>query len=551
MPISDSPSVKPEIQFVEELLEAIDQGRLRVPRFQRPFVWKPPDMLALLDSIYKGYPIGSLLLWESAKRLESLDIIGPRQVPNPRTGLLTYILDGHQRLATLYGSLCLPGDYPRGVRLQEWRWWIWFDLKKKQFTHVSKGEPDPWLLPLRAILRTTDFLEQARRIQGACKEDASVLIEEAENLAQKVKRYKLSITGIKGGSLDQAVEIFSRLNTKGKPMSPDQMVSALTYREGEGGMDLSQRIDEILEKLGVYHFGQIKRSTVFRAIMAAAEKDIYSTGSELESLGKGLGKDLGPAVDAAEQALERAARFFHEELRLPGDRLLPYSHQMLMLSEFFRHCPKPDEGQREVLKRWFWATSLSGWFAGANTTQIDNALDEMKELAMDGAHRLQVMPLYEPAQPFPNRFDMRSARIRAFLLFMLRRKPLDFNTGDPLQLEGILGDYGNMAWFHVFQNIERSLVANPANRVLLERVPGKSVKEQLRSLDPQIRREVLESHLIPDEAFEALERDDALGFIQKRAACLARVEREFIIDLGLTPAKEGVFGDADIDTDED
>ncbi len=55
-------SVKPEVVFVEELLADIRNGQLRIPRFQRPFVWEPRRMRNLFDSIYKSYPIGSLLI---------------------------------------------------------------------------------------------------------------------------------------------------------------------------------------------------------------------------------------------------------------------------------------------------------------------------------------------------------------------------------------------------------------------------------------------------------------------------------------------------------
>ena len=81
MPIVDVPIVKPDAVFIEDLLDELNTGKLRIPNFQRPFVWKPLDMLALFDSIYKGYPIGSLLFWESKEQVESRDDVGPIEVP--------------------------------------------------------------------------------------------------------------------------------------------------------------------------------------------------------------------------------------------------------------------------------------------------------------------------------------------------------------------------------------------------------------------------------------------------------------------------------------
>ena len=546
MIIADAPTVKPEVVFMEELLDEINKGKLRVPKFQRPFFWKPSDMLSLLDSIYKGYPVGSLLLWESASTLLSLDEVGPIHVPPSPTTSVTYILDGHQRLATLFGSLMLPIDYPKGPKQGDWRWWIWFDLKRKIFTHVPKANPEPWFLPLRAILRTMDFLNVAKELQQRCPDDAAPLIDEAENVAQQVKSFKVAITRIKGGGLSQAVEIFSRLNTRGLPMTPDQMVSALTYKEGKENIDLAQRIDEILESLAQYHLGGIKRLTIFRAIVAAGGMDIHT--SDWEILANKLGKDLIRSIDNAENSLIAAARFLYEELHVPGDRLLPYSHQLVFLSEFFSRCPEPNDIQKQTLKRWFWATSLTGWFAGANSTQINEALKEMRLLAKHLTHEIKMMPLNDPARPFPNRFDTRSARIRALLLFLMSLKPLDTRTGKSVPSEKLFGEQGLP---YIFPRAEGNCVSSPANRILIEREPGRSVKQQLRSIEPSIRDRVLVSHGITSDAYAALEDGDAPGFIRLRTDYLSELESKFIQELGLTPPIDQATAEPDTDSDEE
>ncbi len=547
MSAPNAPIVKPEVVFIEDLLDEIAAGKLRVPRFQRPFIWKPSDMLALFDSIYKGYPIGSLLLWESTEDLQSLDKVGPIRIPTPSTTPLAYILDGHQRLATLLGGLRLPKDFPMGTKQEYWKWWIWYDLEEHKFIHVTKSNPDPWLLPLRAVLHTMDFLEEARRLQDECPDNASKFISEAEQVAQRVKNCRVAIISIKGGNLEQAVESFSRLNSSGQLITPDQMVSALTYSEEQEGFNLAQRIDEILEHLSDYHFDNIKRQTMLRAILAAANMNIDT--SDWESLAKKLGQNAR-AVDDAEEALVAAARFLYETLKVPGDRLLPYTNQILLLSEFLRHCSSPDKQQEDILRRWFWVTSLSGWFAGASNTQVNKGLREMHELARKKRTTLQVMPLTDPARPFPNSFDMRSSRVRALLLFMLTLEPLNPATAEYLEAGQILNEHGNRALLYVFPRAKGSLLSNPANRILLKRIPGKPAKEQLRSIKEQNLDIVLGSHGIPSEAYKALMNNDARDFIEARAQHLAQLEREFMKKMGVPLPTETDFGEADIDTDE-
>ncbi len=81
---------KPEIFRIEELVIRVKQGDIKLPKFQRPFIWKRRDVLDLWDSIYKGHPVGSILLWclASEKRIGDLDISArPDEYPT------NYLLD--------------------------------------------------------------------------------------------------------------------------------------------------------------------------------------------------------------------------------------------------------------------------------------------------------------------------------------------------------------------------------------------------------------------------------------------------------------------------
>ncbi|MCK5524338.1 MAG: DUF262 domain-containing protein [Thiomargarita sp.] len=539
--------VKPEVVFIEDLLEEIKCGELRVPRFQRPFVWKPSDMLALFDSIYKGYPIGSLLFWQSADPIESLDKVGPLEVSKPPNQSISYILDGHQRLATLLGGLLLPQEASKGPKQQDWRWWIWFDLKEQEFIHLPKKEPETHLLPLRAMLKTVDFLKVAQTLQEKLPDMASKFIEEAEQLARKIKNYKVAIIRIQKCDINQAVEIFSILNKAGQEIKPDQMVSALTYCEGKNAIHLAQQIDDILEHLSAYHFGNINRQIVFRAIIAVTQEKITATDwAKLTIKLREGNKNILQAAEKAKKALSISAQFLRDKLGVPSDKFLPYAYQFLLLSEFFHHCPKPNEQQIDILKKWFWVSSLSGWFSGANPTQINNALEEMRHFANIANTSITKWHLDDPVRPFPTYFDSRSGRVRALLLFMLTLKPLESTTGEPINEESIL----QKKMFHVFTKVKQPYLSHPANRILLKKGPSQSVKKQLLSISENQLSRILDSHGIPLEAYEALEKNDAQGFIEKRAEHLAQLERQFMENLGITPPQDEIFGETDIDTDD-
>ena len=134
-----SPNVKPEIVFVYELIEQIGNGTLRVPRFQRPFIWRRDQMRDLLDSIWRRYPIGSLLVWDTDRPMASFESIGPLTVPDRAPSEKSYVLDGHQRLSTLFGVLMNWESVPEERRLRDGedpeRWKVWYDARSDDALH--------------------------------------------------------------------------------------------------------------------------------------------------------------------------------------------------------------------------------------------------------------------------------------------------------------------------------------------------------------------------------------------------------------------------------
>jgi uncharacterized protein with ParB-like and HNH nuclease domain len=90
--------------FIEEIVGKLKRGELRIPAFQRGFVWSPDDVAFLMDSIYKSYPFGSVLLWRTKAKLTQERDLGPFKVPEPTIGYpIDYVLDGQQRLTSILG----------------------------------------------------------------------------------------------------------------------------------------------------------------------------------------------------------------------------------------------------------------------------------------------------------------------------------------------------------------------------------------------------------------------------------------------------------------
>jgi uncharacterized protein with ParB-like and HNH nuclease domain len=110
-----------ETPFFQDLISDIKRGQIKIPQFQRKFVWKEEQAFKLLDSVKNNYPIGSLLIWRTGVKLAAERNIGNFQLPQTDDMLPTdYVLDGQQRITVIYSSiwsvlssLCLMRRSPR------------------------------------------------------------------------------------------------------------------------------------------------------------------------------------------------------------------------------------------------------------------------------------------------------------------------------------------------------------------------------------------------------------------------------------------------------
>lgn len=161
MPLNGDREHRPVPELITGLAARVRDGRIRLPRFQREFVWSRAQVLDLLDSIARNYPIGSLLLWQSPLSLASEHSIAGLAVGSYLGGENTsYLLDGCQRLSTICGALYWePSGDPHSY------WNLVYDLAEERFLHRDDlDDPPAHQMPLRCLAEPSDFFERAMRL---------------------------------------------------------------------------------------------------------------------------------------------------------------------------------------------------------------------------------------------------------------------------------------------------------------------------------------------------------------------------------------------------
>ena len=540
MPGSKRPrsEVIPEVVFLGKLVERIVSGRIRVPRFQRAFVWRQIDMHQLLESVFFGFPIGSILVWETEEHVSSAQRIGPVKVDPPPDGLVGYLLDGQQRLSTLVGTLRLREESPSIVDDVDWR--VYCDLTTGEFLREPSAGPRPQHFPVRSLLNTSGFFESCRRIAHEVDDvrQAELWLNEADRLANAFRDYQLPVIRIREADLDSAVTVFARLNRKGRKMTADEMVSALTYQQDQ--FHLAERLGKFQTELKKRGFGTIDRVFLLRAVLAALDRDIYGKDFADIVVKDEVRAALPAAFENARSGMRGALQFLRE-LGVTSDRLLPYGLQFVLLGEFFRLCREPTDQVRALLSRWFWVTSFTGWFGGVNSARAKYALSEIRDLAEGTSTDFEMVDLDAPAQPFPERFDGRSARVRAFMLYLASLEPRSLRPDGGLLDSGhLLSMYGTEALGYVTSSLaeRKDLVSSPANRMFVDSEEVGQAITRLSGLSANALEEILPTHGFPSAAIELVKGDDREGLIKARLNALIRGERQFMADRKVTLPSE-------------
>jgi uncharacterized protein with ParB-like and HNH nuclease domain len=439
--------IQTRVRRLIHYIEDIEKGLIQVPEFQRDFVWEYGNKKDLFDSIKRGYPIGSILFWRPDN--ESFDFnpeIGPYIIPNP-TGEYVFILDGYQRLSTLFG--CLTNFKKTNLQKDEVKWKkefnICYDLEREEFFIPRSSKLEFFQVHVYDLIDTrSSFKFQRDLFQEKIEEEKIQLYSDRyEKLGTSLIDYQLPSIDIYGGKIEEAVEIFSRVNSTGTPITPDWMISALAY-DKEKNFRLGSEIDKLYDDLKIYNFTQnhsIKRELIFNCITNSFGRAYFDQSNKIEDLANR--KDFSDVTIKTIESIKKAVKFLFEELLVVNGRLLPYGPQLIFITDFFNTIVNPTREQIEQLKRWFWITTYSGYFTIYSLSKVREAYNVFQQFLK----RETDNPIYndKPDTPFtvnefPNKIYMGSVRAKALILFLLNHSN-HFERVDAQDVDGLILSY--------------------------------------------------------------------------------------------------------------
>lgn len=506
--LNPSYAAEPQNQQLSQLLRDIAAGHLQIPEFQRPSVWTVGQRLDLLRSVAQGFPIGSILVWRTSRSdLPRVPQMGPHKLPEMSGPVHSYVLDGLQRLSTLFGALC-PRDARTPSEPSDWD--IYYRLEDLDFSAgpAPSPVPDDWL-PLWLVLDSPALIRYQRRMLQRNPERESWL-NAADSLQKVLLEYKIPVIPFVTDDLDRATLAFARINSHQTPMGELDMLAALTYHRGPDGFDLREKVQLLRERLRLLGWDSIANETLLNAYKAAFglrldTSDVMATAKALRQADFKLFPEVGERLAQVVRVLAR-----HQ---IGASSLLATANDLVLLSEALRTgCTDAD------LIRWL----LFRLYRPAVT--IGDELDEARSLASQRPWEATPLSL-----EVPTRFDFGSRRGKALALLLLSQGPWHAGMAPLEDAPQLLAQYGVGA----FSQLVPGGAEGPENWVLCRPEEAAALRGRLLEQTAQCPAEMLRSHVISPRAQEALARHDREGFLRIRRNDLAQVERFWLAKQGL------------------
>lgn len=483
---------------IGRLIDLAYNEEIWLPEFQRPFVWDKNQVRLLIDSLYRGYTISSILIWRGGDEL-ARRAVGARvkdiKIPEDRPENVTYLLDGQQRTTALTLAFTTKSVY-RGTNT----------TKKEKFNLYLDSEymgDDPelkWIFDDEKIENDENpqepfmikdfkkeelylkfgarfvYLKHAYRFDDSVIEgwfDISQTEEEIKMLRfknaynKKLKQIETTILSRKvydieqKGTLEEVLEVFERINTRNTKLSVFDIMVAKTYRRFEEGFfDLRSYYNVIKYpgKIDSNYFINLDKLDLDKSILPIADSDMLQlTTIILNKKFKGveiLKLNTVQLIDNTKYLHDKIASLVHlmeQNFFVETTELNRYNPLLKFLAGAISYFETRTVEENEFLKTYFWNTLLMNRYPGAQSERIQKDYDllvnegttlkeKLERMLNQNTRNFKFLENISEEKPayFDAFYSNRSQQIyRGMLLLLKSKNAKDFYNGFNPQKAGI------------------------------------------------------------------------------------------------------------------
>ena len=532
---------------IMEFVDSLAKDKFLIPTFQRDFVWEPDNIIKLWDSIFRFYPVGSILYWETDNYLHTHRKLGGFVFPHDEDTVRkfkewTYILDGQQRATSLLVSML--GGRGRVRDEENFDYTLYFDATDATFFFAKdlekrKEKVNPaFLIRLRDVPQWGfDFYKRISTEDGFNE----TIEKNLQQLSRIFTDYKVSLIRIKGVDVNEVCEIFERINQEGKKLDPVDIIVARTYRNEDPARgirgfylrDNLQGLKDILASRG-NRFKDMEDYAIIQMIAiclrkkeTGVRKRFGITPTALDNL---TTVDLENNWATCQETIFETIKFL-SDMKIHGPSMLPFVYLAYPICYYLYNNDSPN---RNLTRQWFWRTA----FGHEDFRRADEVYQYCTDFfdRLNTSERPHIAPLVlSKTRLVQASYYYRSALSRAVLAFLAKQNPLDFTDPDAEVLDNVyllLSQAPNL--HHIYpQNFLKGVkplngdisidslmnicfLRSKTNIHIGDRNPLHYFKEYepIRDFD-----RILDSHLIPKQFIEkdSFTPEDYRGFLYARA----------------------------------
>jgi hypothetical protein len=430
--------------FIRQIIDRISSGDIRIPAFQRDYVWEPDQAAFLLDSIYKSFPIGTVILWQTDARLSVEKRLGSFDLPQPKKDYpVNYVLDGQQRLTSLFSVFQTELEPMNG----EWSD-IYFDMVAEEniqeslFVALSDAEVDLTRhFPVRTLFTTVEY-------RRSCETLTDDQIKKVDILQQRFKEYSVQNQTFQSDDRTKVAIVFERINRAGTRLDTFELLSAWSWSDD---FDLVESFRELRQDISDHGFGDLCEEQELQLRICAGVITGKTAPSHVVSL---QGAQIRAQFPRIKNGIIGAIDFLKRDLKVSHFRMLPFPGMIVPLSCFFA-TEKADgqnytDAQKHKISAWFWRTIFNRRYSSDVNERQAQDIKELLALKDDESHPFK-LPSREIRIDFEKGpFTATGANSKSLILMLIQSMPHSFLSGAQIDLSKVLKIGSKHEFHHIF-----------------------------------------------------------------------------------------------------
>ena len=428
---------------ISTILDRVDSSQISLPKFQRSYVWKREQVRSLLDSLYHGHPVGSLLIWETSS--STADFRGSN---TPPPGVVQLLLDGQQRVTTLYGIArgrspgFFDGDEKTFTGLM-----FHVGTERFEFYQALRMRDDPlWVNVTEVMSAGPDYLNHVDLPPNETLQLSEIYGRLSRLLAIRDIELHMEIMASADLNLDVVVDIFNRVNSGGTKLSKGDLALAKICAGWPNAREEMQAVLAEWSKRD-YHFDLVWLLRSINAILTGRADFRYLSEKSPEEIRDGL--------ERAVRSINAIIPLIDGRLGLDHDRVFFARQAVPVMARFYdRYNKSPDAGEQGKLLYYYAQAGMWGRYSGNSETSLEQDLATLdSDMGSPLESLVERVSLWNRPTVEPRHFAEGLGLGARFypVLYMLTRMSdaKDLRTGLPLK-QGNIGRMNQLEVHHIF-----------------------------------------------------------------------------------------------------